>query len=149
MFICKNTGDMGSTLANATNPDYKNKIGTSHAGSHYHGYGGASVRGVSLATSKNVWLEGCSCKKLESSFGFVHGFDCHLNSRNILISNCEVLSASAGKDADMNEYNNNPSLLPVSVGFKVQRQAKDVTLQNVHVADGSSPIAVYEKLIEE
>ena len=143
----KNTGLLGSTLCN-DNSNYKNKIGKSHLASTYNGYGGSNTRGFSFSTSKNVFVEKCSCKNVNSSYGLTYGFDVHQNSKDIVLTDCEVIGINAGTEADIDNYNNNPTCLPVSVGFHTEKNVDFVKIENPTVSEQTSIYKTYKCLKE-
>jgi len=144
----KNNGLIGSTLCNDDNPDYKNKIGKSHPNATYNGYGGSNTRGFSFSTSKNVFIENCSCKNISSSYGFSYGFDIHQYSKDIMLKNCEAIGIYAGIEADIDEYNNNPTSLPISVGFHIEKNTESVKIENSYVLEQTSIYKTYNCLKE-
>ena len=143
----KNIGKLGSTLCN-DDKDYKNKVGTSHPNATYNGYGGANTRGFSFYTSKNVFVENSSCKNINSSYGLTYGFDIHQFSKDILLSYCEIIGINAGTKADIDDYNDNPTCLPISVGFHVEEHSNSVILQNLSVSEQDSIYKSYKCLKE-
>lgn len=143
----KNTGLIGSTLCNDNN-DYKNKIGKSHPNSTYNGYGGSNTRGFSFSSSKNVFVKNSSCKNINSSYGLVYGFDIHQTAKDIVLTDCEVIGINSGKEADIDDYNNNPTCLPVSVGFHVDKNADFVKIENPSVSEQTSIYKTYKCLKE-
>lgn len=129
-----NLGKVGSTLAN-DNILYKNKVGKSHPNATYNGYGGSHLRGFSFSTSKNVYVSNSSCKNMKSGYGVTYGFDVHRFSENIILYNCEVVKQEAGLDSDLEVYNNNPTPIPISVGFHIEKNSKNVEFVNTNASE--------------
>ena len=146
-YLVKNTGLMGSNLAN-DNVVYKNKMGVSHPNATYYGYGGSNVRGYSFCTTKNTYVYQCSVRDIESSYGYVYGYDVHRNSVDATIEEAEVMKLVSGSEAKIDDYNNNPTPLPISVGFHVERLASNVEIIKPSVTELTSAYNTYECLKE-
>ena len=101
----------------------------------------------SFSSSKNVFVENSSCKNINSSYGLVYGFDMQ-TAKDIVLTDCEVIGINAGKEADIDDYNNNPTCLPVSVGFHVDKNADFVKIENPSVSEQTSIYKTYKCLKE-
>lgn len=146
--ILNNFGNVGSTLGQYD--AYINGVGKSHPSATYFGYGGASLRGWSFSSSKNVVVNGGNCVDLNSSSGDCIGVDVHQDSDNITIQNMSIVELEAGKNRNLNEYQGNPTAKPRSIGFHSGVGSTNVVFQGCNClnVDLKSPYQVYDYLIE-
>jgi hypothetical protein len=143
-----NKGKLGLILAN-DNISYKNRMGKSHPEATYLGYGGADVRGFSFSSSKNIVANKCSARKLVSDYGFVYAFDVHRYSRDIILSVCESGEIYAGNEVlSMDEYDNNPTHLPIAVGIHIEKNSELFDITNSSASQLTSPYLSYRCLLE-
>ena len=110
----ENKGDLG--LAGIGHKEYDLGQSKSHVDATYTGYGGCATRAWSIASGRNISLLNCDTTCCISCYGHAYGIDLHLNTRNVLIRDCEFNNILAAHDQNVSraDYNNNPTPLPES-----------------------------------
>ena len=144
---CKNIGLMGSKLAN-DNIAYKNILGTSHGKSTKFGYTGCNARGISVCSSKNVYISNSEIRNISSDYGKVVGVDVHEISENVFVDTCQTICLKAGVLSDIELLDENPTVRPIAIGYRDGDKAKNVVFNNVECSELSG-LKTYCKLIEE
>lgn len=148
LYGAQNYGALGSTLCNETNPNYKNRIGKSHSQATYNGYNGSFARGWSLSSSAFVVINNATVSGLVASYGPSYGIDIHRQSTDVTISGATISGVSAGSEGDIDDWNNNPTVLPKSVGIHVEKNARKVTLSDISVSGSASILDSFDTIVE-
>ena len=121
----RNFGAPGSDLCG----DYRN--GKSHQLATLPGYGGARIRGYSLAGSKAWALLNASARNLLSTSGDVFGVDALTDSRQLWLANTRLTRLTAG-DASAAGVNA-PNLPPEAAGMKIGADTQSIVSINLCV----------------
>ncbi len=103
----------------------------SHPDATLPGYGGAAVRGYSLAGSENVWLLGPRARSLASRFGSVTGIDVLTDSRDIVLLGSAIKRLRAGRAFVPDGGPNEP---PDAIGVHIGPDARHVFVGRTHVS---------------
>lgn len=108
--------------------NYIKKRAKSNKNNTYYGNQGLSIRGFSLASSKDVYIKSSGAQNITSTFGQIIGFDIHQTAENVTLERCYCndFSAAEGKDIDL--WDDNPTILPDSTGFKVGELVNKIAL---------------------
>lgn len=77
---------------------YINRESKSHPGATLPGYNGAAARGISLASSGNVHLTGCSIWDSASQHGVFYGIDVQKTSFNVEVVHTRIHSVFGGSE---------------------------------------------------
>ncbi len=119
----ENLGGQGS--------DVCGRYAISHPDATLPGYGGAAVRGYSIAGSENVWLVGARARSLASRFGSVTGIDVFTDARNVLLLGSAVRRLRAGPDFTPD---GGPNEAPDAIGVHVGPDARHVFYRGTRVS---------------
>ncbi len=99
----------------------------SHPAATFNGYGGAKVRGFSVAASHKVRIRNSSATNLTASNGSVIGIDILTDSKKVRIKNNNIGNIEAGLSFIAND---GPNEAPDAIGVQVGANATDVRIIN-------------------
>jgi hypothetical protein len=143
-----NCGDVGQFYA-PMRQTYKHKVGKSHTAATYTGYNGANTRGISVCSTNYCLIEDSSVQNISSNVGYVYGIDIHQQADTVKVSDCRIIDVIAGKDTNLDLYQNNPTHFPIAVGIHVEKNAQTVALDLNKCEGLQSPYQTFDLLQEQ
>ena len=150
IFNVQNSGAAGLTHhtlpvpvpgTSAVNEEYCDRRDVSHPDASYYGYGGADVRGVSMASSKNVFLNNVFLSGVKSHHGKSLGVDIHMNTDAVVFNGVRVTRVSAGTSVDnLKLYRGNPTSAPVAWGVSIGADSRNISISRLESDNHTSPV---------
>ena len=121
----RNEGDYGSDRCG----DYTN--GYSHGAATLEGYGGAWVRGISLAGATDVEIEDVRLRGLVSDWGSAAGVDILTDSSDISLEDVRIRNVKAGRYGPIPV--GHPGALTNSYGVRIGANVGEVEVEDLRV----------------
>jgi hypothetical protein len=115
------------------NEAYNKGIGKSNSTATYNGYGGANVRGISLASSKYVVVEDSGIFDTLSNNGMAIACDIHLDSSYITINNLNIKDVQSLDITPTIAHDCDPTPRAVCIGIRQTNTAQDVTINHCNI----------------
>ena len=109
-------------------------------GANLPGYNGATARGISLSSSKDICIEGVLLDKINSKNGSAIGISPMFVAQNINIMDTDMRNMTSGIANSFADYNSNPTERPIVVGIDVPCTSRDVVICGENYFSTSSSI---------
>jgi hypothetical protein len=117
----RNSGQKGSDICSYNTTSF------SHPLASLPGYNGVSTIGISVSGSRSIFFSDITIDNIQSFYGPTIGIDILLDSSNITLSNVNIKNIISGKPNQTYPVDG-PNYLPLSIGIKISKSAKDIDI---------------------